>query len=97
MPMLNASLFPSPIHLTRCALILLLLVHGSARAESGLPEGTWGWTYFSSKPFPQYYASDPVTACEKSAFNHMRQPLVEARPYKDRRDMFECYYPPVSG
>ncbi|MDQ1923198.1 DUF6531 domain-containing protein [Massilia pseudoviolaceinigra] len=88
----NASPFPSLSHLIRSALILLLLVHSSARAESGIPEGTWGWSYYTWKPWPNIYAADPVTACETTAMNHFRSPLVEMRPYKDRRDMFLCYY-----
>ncbi|MDQ1812497.1 DUF6531 domain-containing protein, partial [Massilia sp. CCM 9210] len=90
--MTNASLFQSLIHPIRSALILLLVGLGNACAESSLPEGTIGWWYFTGIMSPIRYTTDPVTACQKGAWNHTKQPLVEMRPYKDRRDMFLCYY-----
>ncbi|NHZ84141.1 hypothetical protein F2P44_33535 [Massilia sp. CCM 8695] len=92
MPMLNAIVLSLHSRLIRCALILLPLVLGRARAETGLPEGTLGWWYYSGVLSEAHYAPDPVTACQKGAWHHAREPLVAMRPYKDRRDAFECAY-----
>ncbi|HEX8615688.1 MAG TPA: RHS repeat-associated core domain-containing protein [Telluria sp.] len=92
MTMPNASPFPSLVQLIRSALIFLPLVHGSVHAESALPEGALGWWYYTGMLNPDRYASDPITACQKSAWNHARQPLVAMRPHEYRRDIFKCYY-----
>ncbi|UOD27739.1 RHS repeat protein [Massilia violaceinigra] len=99
MTMPNASPFPSLIQLARSALILLPLIHGTVRAQSALPEGTLGWWYFSGINSETRYASDPITACKNGAWHHAREPLVAMRPFKGRRDMFECAYRwlPVHG
>ncbi|NHZ66926.1 DUF6531 domain-containing protein, partial [Massilia genomosp. 1] len=90
----NASPFPSLIQLVPSALILLSLVHGTARAESALPEGTLGWTVYklSSWMSPTEYASDPLTACQKGAMNHLKEKLVSMQPYTGMRNYFKCYY-----
>ncbi|MDQ1924314.1 DUF6531 domain-containing protein [Massilia pseudoviolaceinigra] len=88
----NASPFSSASHLIRSALILFILAHGSARAENSLPEGTLGWWYYSGATSPDHYAPDPITACQKGAWHHAREPLVAMRPWPARRDAFDCSY-----
>ncbi|WP_166888591.1 RHS repeat-associated core domain-containing protein [Massilia sp. CCM 8734] len=88
-----ASSLPCINRFLRFALLFLVLMHGHAQAENGLPEGTLGWDYYTGIFGPDEYAPDPVTACQKTAKKHMGTPLKAIEPYENRRDWYKCIYP----
>ncbi|MDQ1923321.1 RHS repeat domain-containing protein [Massilia pseudoviolaceinigra] len=98
MPLPAASNVPATVHFMRFALLFFVLLHGRVHAENGLPEGTLGWWSYTAGVLNQdLYVPDPVTACQRTARNHTGLQLVLMRPYKGRRDFFQCYYRLSSG
>lgn len=73
-----------------CAIAYMASVHG----EQALPEGSKGWWYFTFLNDVGHYTTDPITACQKTAQNHMGQPLVAMRPAigSDNGAVFDCAY-----
>lgn len=69
-----------------------ILLGQSAIAQSTMPEGTIGWWFYG--PGSGNYAPDAVTACEKSAMNHMGTDLKEMRVRPgSTTPTFDCKYP----
>jgi RHS repeat-associated protein len=75
------------------ALSLATIVVGSqsARAQEAMPEGVQGWTYYINSAEPLGLTDDPVSACKKTAANHMGTPLLAMQP-SDGMVAFECNY-----
>ncbi|MCE3605429.1 DUF6531 domain-containing protein [Massilia sp. P8910] len=87
------SILPPLTHLLRVMCLFLALLQGNAHAENGLPEGTRGWSYYTGVLGPDEFASDPLTACQKTAMKHMGRPLKTMRPHDGHRDWYDCIYP----
>jgi RHS repeat-associated protein len=74
--------------------LLALGMAGYASAsDTGLPEGTIGWWYYTGTNAPGDYAATPEEACRRTAKNHMGTTLVDMRPYSANSLLVQCKYP----
>ncbi|MDL2357106.1 MAG: DUF6531 domain-containing protein, partial [Pseudomonadota bacterium] len=73
------------------ATILLAMAH-CAQAQQTMPEGSLGWWYYTNINSDGGRAADPITACKKTAANHMGTPLLAMRPMGSNGAMMGCKY-----
>lgn len=73
-------------------ILICMLVKPDASAAESSPEGMLGWSYFM-RGAKTGFVSDPLTACQNSARNHMGTELVDMTPIKGGGLGFDCWYP----
>jgi YD repeat-containing protein len=83
----SRSLFSRLIAFSLAA-VLISLAHGA----QALPQGMVGWWYYTPLGFPDEFADDPITACKKTAENHMGTPLLAMRPLGSSGKLMSCKY-----
>ncbi|MDL2356484.1 MAG: hypothetical protein QFF03_14620, partial [Pseudomonadota bacterium] len=89
--MMNRRRLLSRVNAFALATMFIAVPH-CARAQQTLPEGTLGWWYYTTGTSPDGYAADPVTACKKTAQNHMGTPLIAMRPHSNSSSILDCKY-----
>lgn len=73
-------------------LVYLTCATAPANADSPVPEGMIGWTYYSGLSDTDEHAADPISACARTAMNHMGKPLRAMRENGHIGDRYDCKY-----